>query len=140
MTPHPTPHSTRRFALALVPLLAVAACGGGGGGGGGKDLKVTGTVDASGSGDAQSATVDMTDELTFQPNEVKAKVGTLALTAKNVGQIPHNLVFNDAALGKTDTIDGKASATLKVRLDKAGTYRFTCTFHSGMDGQVVVTG
>jgi len=128
---------TRR-PLALVLLLLVAACGGGGTKG--SDLKVTGTVTASGAPDAQTVALQMTDNLTFVPNVVDAKAGTLTVSLENAGDIPHNLVFADAGIGKTGTVKGHATATLSVRFDKAGTYRFSCTFHSGMDGKVVVTG
>ena len=131
------PHRT---AAAVAALLLVAGCGGGGGGGSKGDLKVTGTVTATGDPSAQTATLDMTDDLTFVPNVVNAKVGNLNLAVQNAGRVPHNLVFDDGSLGKTDTVRGHATATLSVKLAKAGTYRFTCTFHSGMDGQVVVTG
>jgi plastocyanin len=126
----------RRTAAALAALLLATGCGGGSKGG----LKVTGTVTATGDPSAQVAQLDMTDELTFTPNVVNAKVGNLNLAVENAGQVPHNLVFSDPSLGKTDTVRGHATATLSIRLSKAGTYRFTCTFHSGMDGQVVVTG
>jgi plastocyanin len=127
-----------RSAAALAALLLLAGCGGGSSSG--KDIKVTGTVTAAGGPDAQTATLDMTDELTFVPNVVDAKVGTLTLSVRNAGRVPHNLVFDDSSLGKTDTVKGHATATLTLKPTKAGTYRFVCTFHSGMDGKVVVTG
>lgn len=128
-----------RLALAAACAVALTGCGGGDDASDGGALEVTGTVTASGSGDQQAASLDMTDELSFEPNQVKAAVGRLALTVENAGRIPHNLVFADEALGKTDTVKGKATATLTVALSKAGTYRFTCTFHPGMDGEVTVS-
>lgn len=132
--------STRSAAAAAVLVLSLAACGGGSSSDDGDGLEITGTVKATGAPSAQVARIDMTDELTFQPNSVAAAVGSLALTVRNAGQVPHNLVFQDSALGKTGTVKGKSTATLTVPLLKAGTYRFTCTFHRGMDGQVVVSG
>lgn len=120
---------------ALVLLLA--GCGSGGSS---SELKVTGTVTASGAPGAQTASLDMTDALTFVPNVVQAKVGTLTLTSENAGVVPHNLVFDDTALGGTETIKAHATATLTLKLTKPGTFRFTCTFHPGMDGQLVVGG
>jgi plastocyanin len=128
-----------RTLAALTALLLLAGCGGSGKAGT-SGLKVTGTVTASGAPGAQTARLEMTDGLRFTPNVVQAKVGSLALTVENSGSIPHNLVFDDASLGKTDTVKGHATATLTVPLTKAGTFRFTCTFHSGMDGQIVVGG
>jgi plastocyanin len=128
------PHRT---AAAAAALLLLAGCSGGDKAEG---LDVTGTVTASGAPGSQTASLDMTDDLTFDPNVVKAKVGNLNLSIKNVGKVPHNLVFDDESLGKTGTVKGGATATLSVRLSKAGSYTFTCTFHPGMDGKVEVTG
>ena len=125
-----------RSAAALAVLLLLAGCSGSSS----KGLKVTGTVTATGPATAQTASLDMTDDLTFDPNVVNAKVGSLTLAIANAGQVPHNLVFSDKGLGATDTVKGHATATLALRFTKAGTYRFSCTFHSGMDGQVVVAG
>jgi plastocyanin len=133
-----TPPLFPRAATAAA-LLLLAGCGGSGTSGT-SDLKVTGTVTASGAAAAQTVRLDMTDSLTFTPNVVQAKVGSLALTVENAGTIPHNLVFDDGALGHTGTVKGHATATLTVPLAKAGTFRFTCTFHSGMDGKIVVGG
>jgi plastocyanin len=82
----------------------------------------------------------MTDDLTFVPNVIRAQVGTLALTAKNVGRVPHNLEFADSSKGKLTLVKGHATGTLTVPFATAGTYRFSCTLHSGMDGEVVVKG
>jgi plastocyanin len=133
-----TPARSLRTSLALlVASVLLTGCGGDDKGG---DLKVTGSVDAQGAGGQQTVAIDMTDDLTFVPNVIRAKVGTLALTAKNVGRIPHNLQFADASKGKLSTVKGRATGTLTVTFDTAGTYRFTCTFHHGMDGEVVVKG
>jgi plastocyanin len=129
--------SAHRAPLAL--LLAAGVLSGCSGGGDGGSLKVTGTIDAQGTGQQQTATIDMTDNLTFEPNVVRAKVGQLALTTKNSGDIPHNLMFNDSGFGSLSKVKGNATGTLTVRFTKAGTYRFSCTFHHGMDGEVVVT-
>jgi plastocyanin len=128
--------SPARLAVPLVVAASVlSACGGGD-----KDsaLKVTGSIDAQGPADKQTAATEMTDDLTFVPNVIRAKVGSLALTAKNVGRVPHNLVFEDASKGRLSTVKGHATGTLTVQFATAGTYRFTCTFHPGMDGEVVV--
>ncbi|MDP9181671.1 MAG: cupredoxin domain-containing protein [Actinomycetota bacterium] len=124
--------------IAVSAVLLATACGGGSSSG--SDVTVTGTVTAEGAPDAQRVSLDMTDSLTFVPNVIDAKAGSLTMTVKNAGDVPHNLVFDDSSLGKTGTVKGRGTATLTVRLAKAGTYRFVCTFHSGMDGKVVVTG
>lgn len=118
--------------LALAVLL-LAGCGGGS-----SSLTTTGRVAATGPVSAQVARTDMTDSLTFQPNVVDAKVGSLTLTVENAGVLPHNLVFEAAGLGRTGTVQGHSTATLRVVFGKAGTYTFVCTFHSRMRGEVVV--
>lgn len=121
----------RLATLALVPLLLVA-CGSG-------NAKSTGMVSAAGAPGAQTVTIRMTDQLTFSPDTVKAKVGALTMTVVNTGLVPHDLEFKDRALGGTPTVNGKKTATLKVVFDKAGTYAFVCTFHPGMTGKVLVS-
>lgn len=122
----------RRAALVLMAL--AVGCSGSG-----TAIRVTGTVTATGPVTAQQAALAMKDDLTFVPNVVRAKVGTLTLTIDNAGRIPHNLTFDKSSFGHTDTVSGRSTATLKVVFDKAGTFTFTCTFHSGMDGKVVVS-
>ena len=126
---------TRRAAVvAALPLLLLVACSGGS-----DEPAGASSVTTTGAPDAQAATVDMTDKLVFSPSTVNAKVGTVTLTVTNSGLVPHNLHFDDDALGKTGTVDGKKSEDLTVRFDKAGTFDFVCSFHPGMDGKVVVS-
>lgn len=123
-------------ATAVLPVLLLTACGGSddtAGSGAGP----AGT--AAGDAGAQTVEVDSNDQLKFAPETINAKVGKLTLTNKNVGKIPHNLVFDDAALGKTGTVSGGESDELVLDLTKAGDYTFVCTFHSGMTGKVVVS-
>lgn len=124
---------TPRATLTVV--LLTAACSSGSS----AASKDSGSVTAAGAAGAQTATVGMTDSLAFAPATVKAKVGTLTLSAKNEGNTPHNLTFDDPALGKTGTISGKETKDVVVTFDKAGTFAFTCTFHEGMNGKVIVT-
>lgn len=123
--------------LTLVAVM-LAGCGGGGD----DEAQDTGSdsVTTTGASNAQTATVGMNDELLFDPTTVNARVGTVTLDVKNEGGVPHNLTFEDEALGKTGTIGGHASESLKVVFTKAGTYDFVCTFHSRMIGKVVVSG
>lgn len=121
-------------ALAVTGLL-LTACGSGNSSGSTGGSSAT----TEGAADAQTATIGMNDKLAFAPKELAAKVGTVTLAVTNLGQIPHNLHFDDGALGKTGTVDGGESEPLKVVFAKAGTFTFRCTFHSGMTGKVVVS-
>lgn len=123
---------TRRSTVLAVPLVLVAGCSGS------STPKDHGTVTAAGAPEAQTAEVGARDTLFFSPNVVKAKVGSLRLTVRNAGGVPHNLVFDDGRLPHTGTIDGHASAVLSLRFERSGAFTFTCTFHPGMTGRVVV--
>ena len=101
--------------------------------------KDTGSVTTSGPAGSQVVRLEMTSALTFVPNHVRARVGQVTITAANTGQVPHNLVFDDASIGKTGTVAGKTSANLTVTFARAGTYTFQCTFHPRMAGTVAVT-
>ena len=124
----------RTLTLAALSVVLLAGCSSGSG-----TTKATGTVTSSGPATAQTAQVGMTDRLVFSPSTVNAKVGMLTLSAKNEGSTPHNLTFDDKSFGKTGTIAGKETKSVTLKLDKAGTYTFTCTFHEGMNGRVVVS-
>jgi plastocyanin len=126
-------HPVKRTLTAAVVVVLLVGCNGS------SKVKDNGSVTAAGAPEAQTATVMMLDTLSFSPNTVNAKVGTLTLTASNSGLVPHNLVFDDSFLGKTGTVDGKQSMSLKLVVAKAGTFTFKCTFHSGMSGKVVVS-
>jgi plastocyanin len=121
----------KRRALALVLPALLVACGGGSSSSGP-------AVSTSGDAGAQTITVDMSDKLDFSPSSIGAKTGTVTFTVRNVGIVPHNLIFDDD-LGKTGTVDGKTSQDLKVAFTKAGTYRFTCSFHPRMTGSVTAS-
>jgi plastocyanin len=118
--------------MAAVLIALTGACSSG-------SFHQTGHVTATGPANAQTATIDTKDNLSFDPNLVDAKVGTLTLTIRNLGQVPHNLVFSLPGLGQTSTVQGRSTATLTVTFTKAGTYAFVCTFHSNMTGKVDVS-
>lgn len=122
----------------LAAALLLTACGGGGEGGAGDRPGGTSGA-ATGPADAQVVTVVSTDELTFEPATVQAKVGKLALTHRNGGTIPHSLVFEDKALGGTEVLPGGEEQVLQLTFSKPGTYDFVCSIHSGQEGQVVVS-
>jgi plastocyanin len=122
--------------LALLPLLALAACGSP------SDTNSpasgTGTGAASGPPSAQQFLVRGNDRDQFVPATVTAHVGTLTLTLQN-GGVPHNLTFDDRTLPGIGTVTGAATKSTTLTFDKPGTYTFQCTIHPGMAGKVVVS-
>jgi plastocyanin len=119
----------RRAALLLLALpLVLAACGGGGGGGSAKQA-------ASSKPCPQGAVVIHMADIKFKPDKVTAKVGdTVCWT--NDDDIQHDAVdedgkqFQSALFGKGETFTWKAA--------KAGTVKYVCTVHPGMDGELDV--
>ena len=114
--------------------LAVAACGGGSSSSRAADT----TVQTEGLPDAQTATVVSNDQLRYDPGIVQAQVGTLELTHRNGGSVPHNLVFDDRSLGAIDTVTEGQAKSITLTFSEPGSYDFVCTFHSGQTGKVVV--
>ncbi len=140
MSRRPAPTRPRRGALAallLVPALALSGCGGTPGSG--TTASTAGAVTASGPASAQTATVVAGKDLTFAPETVRATVGTLALTMRVTGGVPHDLAFDDPSVGAPLPVTPDGPVTQTYTFSKPGTYRFVCTIHSGMVGQVVVT-
>lgn len=125
----------RPLVLTVSAMLLLTGCGGSSGGAGAAGSSVSTTGEAS----AQEATVGMSDKLAFDPATVQAKVGSVTLDVQNHGRVPHNLHFDEDSLGRTGTISGGADEKLTVTFSKAGTFTFVCTFHSGMDGKVIVS-
>ena len=71
--------------------------------------------------------------LKFTPNKVEAKPGQ-KITFVWKEKTAHNIKFKDG--GPASKIVSKG--TFVVKFDKPGTYKFTCTIHAGMTGQVTV--
>ena len=51
------------------------------------------------------------------------------------GATEHNVRFDDATLGGSDL---QSSGEFSVGLPERGTFRFHCTVHQGMVGEIVV--
>ena len=86
-------------------------------------------------GQTASAKVKETDQLQFDPTSVSIQAGQV-LEWDNTGQIAHNVTFDDDPGISSDTMNG--GDTYQVKFTQAGTYKFHCTFHPGMEGQVTV--
>jgi plastocyanin len=72
----------------------------------------------------------------FVPKSVTAKVGqTVKWT--NDDSVDHNVTATSGETFKSKTFG--QGATYVYKLDKAGTIKYVCTIHPGMEGTIVVT-
>lgn len=135
---------TRRLTLALgavaVAGLLLAACGGGGG------------SSSGGGGGGQGEVVVTASEFSFEPKEIKAKVGQpVTIVLKNAGAQQHDLTID----GIQVTVDGQDKTGVQTELvgaggetrvtftpKQAGSYEFYCSVPghkaAGMTGTLVV--
>ncbi len=129
-------HVRRGRVLLVALLLLLAACGTQGSH---ATASTKGAVTAAGPPGAQTATVVAGSDLQFAPGTVRAAVGRLALTMTIQGGVPHNLTFDDRSLGAPVPTVPSGSSTQTYTFSRPGTYRFVCTIHTGMVGQVIVS-
>lgn len=87
---------------------------------------------SSASGDAVS--VGMKD-IKFVPESVTAKVGQKIVWTNNEA-VPHNVTATDGADFESDTM--QENDTFEFTPTEAGTIKYTCTIHSGQDGEIEV--
>ena len=73
--------------------------------------------------------------LQFEPKDVTVKVGS-TVTWKNLEDIPHNVVAEEGADFESDTF-GK-DGTYEFNAEKAGSVKYVCTIHPGMEGTLTV--
>jgi len=114
----------RRLLPALILVVLLAGCGrAGGGGGGGKTVVLK-------SGDS----VEM-KSLHFSPGHVQVVVGQ-KITWHNDESVPHDVKADSGASFRSETFtkDGTFSWTAET----AGTVRYECTLHPGMEGTIDV--
>jgi plastocyanin len=129
---------TKRWLALLLGCLALAlvaaGCGGGGddngGGGGGSGDNSTPAPSASGGG----GSVTMKD-IKFNPSTVNVKVGD-TVTWTNDDSVGHDVTGDGFKSGSAGDIQG--GGTYKHKFAKAGTFKYRCTVHPGMEGEVVV--
>jgi plastocyanin len=78
--------------------------------------------------------VSATAALKFDPTATSAKAGDV-IQWTNTGSVPHNVTFDDPTL-TSGTLN--QNDTWQVKITVPGTYKYHCTFHPGMDGQLTV--
>ena len=119
----------RRLAasLAIALALGLAACGG-------DDEEPVGEPSA---GECpEGAVVIAMRDIKFDPEEATAKVDQ-EICWPNEDQIQHNAVAEEGADFKSDLYGEGEIFTASV--PQAGTVRYVCTIHPGMDGTIEVT-
>lgn len=109
----------KRVAPAAAIVLLAAACGGG---------DPAARPGATGT-PVESATVDATDKLTFEPKVVYLKIGG-TVTWKNDGALPHTVTFTgfDKPL--------KAGQQVQFTFASGGRTLIRCTLHPQMTGEI----
>lgn len=95
------------------------------------------TTPAPGKATPAASTTDISmKSIKFDPKEDAVKVGQ-TVTWTNDDGVDHNVVATEGADFKSDDFGQGKTYTFKA--DKAGTIKYTCTLHPGMDGTLTVT-
>jgi len=116
----------RRWAIVLFVLVAAApAASAGGGPPGGECYQ-----DVASRGEGWIAVADSC----FEPTQARISAGDVVRWDMQ-GQVPHTVTFADGP--HSGELSGEAFA---VRFNQPGTYEYSCLFHPGMAGRVVVDG
>jgi plastocyanin len=94
-------------------------------------------------GEAPAADVIVIDSLLgenrFEPEEVTAPAGTeVTIWFRNGSGVEHTLTFDDPIQGDTGVVPAGASGEITFTTPEPGRYRFVCTIHPGMEGELVV--
>ena len=80
--------------------------------------------------------------LQFEPKTVPAPANTnINLIFNNVATVVHNLKFEPSSpitAATADQVPAGESQTLEFTTPGPGSYKFVCTLHPGMEGQLVV--
>lgn len=81
--------------------------------------------------------------IAFSPDELTIPLGKevrIILDNRDTA-VPHNIHFKTPEVVKTDLKEGKSGGvkdTIKMKVDKAGTYEFLCDVHPTMKGELTV--
>jgi plastocyanin len=142
----------RPLALALiVGVLAVAGCGSDDEPEDGSVQESPEATDTTPGNDEAGATVDMNDQLTFEPKQIEVSVGE-KVTWKNVGKIGHTVTADKSKAADPSLVSIPAGTkewnsglvneaqSFSRTFQRPGTYRYVCIPHegAGMVGTVVV--
>jgi plastocyanin len=136
----------RNWLLLLVACVAFAlvapGCGGddddGGGDGNGSAATTRQETTSTGGGGtaAKTATVDMKD-ISFQPETVTIPKGG-TVTWVNEDSVGHDVTADDDSFKSGDPGGISGGGEYEHTFDEAGSFKYVCTVHPGMEGTVDV--
>lgn len=138
-------------ALIVVAALALGGCGGDDGASDGGAAAPAGTGATTADGGAGAGVVEMTDRLTFEPEQIEVAVGE-EVTWRNVGKIGHTVTAEKSKAADPSLVSVPAGTegwdsgfvtegeSFTRSFETPGTYRYICIPHEGvhMVGTVVV--
>lgn len=122
--------------LTIATLAAAAACGGGGSSNsvtGPTGGNTTGGNPTGGSDTPQSTNAVAVGDNIFTPANIVVAVGTTVTWTWSPNSTTHNVVFPDGSKSPD-----QATGTYSRIFSTAGTFNYSCTLHSGMNGSVKV--
>jgi plastocyanin len=121
--------------LCAVVALAVAGCGSSSDSGSSSSAGSASTPAASSSSSSGGVAIKM-QNIAFDPKAVTVKVGQ-KVTWTNDDSVDHNVTSQSGETIKSQNF-GKG-ATFSFTPTKAGTIKYVCTIHPGMDATLTVT-
>ena len=142
-------HRSVWLVVLVLAAVVVAGCGGGGSSSSSQSSSSSSPSPASSpaaSGGASSGSVIKVigkDNL-YEPVNVTIKAGQeYEFEFDNKGTTVHNYIINSKDQAGQDfasdiAMNGGQESKFKVKIDKAGTYKVTCTYHPEMVGEVKV--
>lgn len=87
-------------------------------------------------GEPQTGTANVgMNRLKFDPESITVKVGTKVVWTDNEN-VPHDVVADEGADFRSETFG--EGETYEWTAEKAGTVKYECTLHPGMDGTITV--
>jgi len=127
---------TRILGLALAGLaLAAAGCGGSSSSSSSSSAAPASTGSAAGATSSSGAPAITMQNIQFAPKSTTVKVGQ-KVTWTNNDSVDHNVTATGGETFKSN--DFGQGKTYSFTPTKAGTIKYTCTLHPGMDGELIV--
>jgi plastocyanin len=114
----------RWCAVLFLAVFGLAACGG---------SSRSGSPATTAAPVANAGAAVSLKNIAFNPSKVTIKAGQAVVWTWHDGSVPHNVS------GQGYSSVTQSSGTYSHTFPDAGTFKYTCTIHSGMDGTVTVT-